>query len=122
MSRKSRKYDKTEHRDARKRYGREVASGRAVCWRCGLAIPVGSKWHVGHSDDGAVIMGPEHARCNLVAQNRVRAARARAFTNGGPMRLPAAPPEPEPRRYSRHWGGSDTFQAWCSECRRMGAA
>jgi hypothetical protein len=100
---------------ARKRYGRDVAAGRASCWRCGGWIAPGSKWHVGHDDAGAAIVGPEHARY------RVRAARARAYTNGDRVEPAAPTPAPEPRRYSRHWGGSDTFEAWCSECRRMGA-
>jgi hypothetical protein len=105
----------------RKRFGREVAAGVASCWRCGLAIAPGSKWHVGHDDAGVAIMGPEHARCNLSAQNRVRAARARACTNGGRAEPAAPAPAPE-RRYSRHWGGSEIYEAWCSECRRMAGA
>lgn len=71
-------------------------------------------------------MGPEHAKCNLAAQNRLRAAKARAFTNGGPVELPEAQPAPEsprpqPRRHSRHWFGSEVFEEWCSECRRLQA-
>jgi len=89
-----RKYDTKEHRSARKRLAREVAAGNASCWRCGDPISAGSKWHVGHDDAGVVIMGPEHAGCNLAAQNRLRAAHARAFTNGGTVRQPYGPKAP----------------------------
>jgi cytochrome c5 len=71
---------------------------------------------------GGTIMGAEHASCNLSAQNRLRAARARAFANGSRAdQLDAPAPAPE-RRYSRHWNGSEVYEAWCSECRKLGAA
>jgi hypothetical protein len=72
-----RKYDERGYRAARARFGRLVASGAGVCWRCGGPIRPGGAWHTGHSDDGRAIMGPEHAGCNLRAQNVLRAARAR---------------------------------------------
>ena len=103
MKPKRRKYDTKEHRSARKRLGREVASGRASCWRCGKPIGPGTLWHVGHDDAGVAIMGAEHAKCNLSAQNRLRAARARAFTNGGSVELAAtaaAAADTAPRRPS----------------------
>jgi hypothetical protein len=110
-----RKYDTKEHRTARKHLGREVASGVALCWRCGRPIAPGSKWHVGHDDAGERIMGAEHASCNLSAQNRVRAARARAFVNGGRAVVPV---ESGPR-WSRHWFGG--FDERCPDCRALSA-
>src|SRR3954468_7627698 len=113
MTPQRRKYDTKQHRNARKRLGRDVAAGGVACWRCGRPIVPGSKWHVGHDDAGVAIMGAEHAVCNLSAQNRVRAARARAFKNGGRMvvlEAPAVSPKPAwdeglRPRWSRHWSG-----------------
>ena len=46
-----------------------VASGRAVCSRCGLPIVPGQAWDVGHTTSLALggdpdDVAPEHARCN----------------------------------------------------------
>jgi hypothetical protein len=75
-------------------------------------------------------MGAEHAACNLSAQNRVRAARARAFTNGGravvpEAEAPPAPPKPtwdegDGPRWSRHWAG-DGYDERCRRCYELGS-
>ena len=54
-----------KHQALRKRLAVLVASGRAVCWRCGRAIYPGQSWDLGHDDrDRTIYRGPEHARCN----------------------------------------------------------
>jgi hypothetical protein len=67
------------HQELRKAYKRYVDAGVASCWRCGERIDPGTPWHLGHSDDGSRYEGPEHQRCNLEAQNRLRAADARRW-------------------------------------------
>jgi hypothetical protein len=106
--RASRRYG-TVRRTLRKRVSQDVGAGTAVCWRCHLPIHPREQWHLGHADDGRHYMGPEHARCNLSAAGKVRAEQL----YGSSVRA---------RRWSRHWGGSDTFEEWCSECRRAGRA
>jgi hypothetical protein len=52
-----------------------VASGLAVCARCGELIAAGEAWDLGHSDDRSRYSGPEHVRCNRGAPNRLRTSR-----------------------------------------------
>ena len=57
-----------QHRALRGRLAITVASGRAVCWRCGLVILPGSSWDLGHDDHNrSIYRGPEHRRCNRSA-------------------------------------------------------
>jgi hypothetical protein len=73
------RYGKT-HRALREHWKRVIDGGGMVaCWRCGDPIRHGMTWHLGHSDDGSRHMGPEHAKCNLRAQNELRAADARRW-------------------------------------------
>lgn len=73
------KYNSAEHKAARKHYAAWIAAGNGRCWRCLLPIPLGSEWHVGHSDDGRTIMGAEHASCNkgAAASKGARVANAK---------------------------------------------
>ena len=67
------------HRKIRERWGQVVARGDGWCQQ-GLPgngssgtcvhrtrwIPPGTAWHLGHADDGETIIGPCHARCNIL--------------------------------------------------------
>lgn len=65
---RAKEYDSAHFRAARLQAKTQVDAGGARCWRCHLPIPPGSNWHLGHHDaDRSVLMGPEHARCNLKA-------------------------------------------------------
>jgi hypothetical protein len=66
------------HKAMRKRYAAEVASGQAVCGRCGNWIEPGEPWDLGHNDDRSGYTGPEHRSCNRRAGGRAGAA----VTNG----------------------------------------
>jgi len=66
----------------RRRVAREVASGLHVCARCFGPILPSDKWHLDHADDGLSYLGPSHARCNLRAQNELRAEDARRWREG----------------------------------------
>lgn len=53
------------HRALREQAAKLVASGRAVCWRCGKPILPWMNWDLGHDDyDRNIYRGPEHAYCN----------------------------------------------------------
>jgi hypothetical protein len=47
-----------------------VASGAAVCARCGEAISPWEEWHLDHNDDRTGYIGPSHAKCNLSAAGK----------------------------------------------------
>jgi len=71
------------HRALRSHWQRVIASGQPVaCWRCKQPVTPGMEWHMGHTDDGSRHAGPEHAKCNLRAQNESRAADARKWRSG----------------------------------------
>jgi hypothetical protein len=58
------------HRKIRASYVSFVASGKAVCWRCGKPIAPNAVWDLGHVDGDPVrYAGPEHARCNRGASS-----------------------------------------------------
>jgi hypothetical protein len=58
------------HRKIRDSYRALVASGEAVCWRCGEPIAPGALWDLGHVDhDPLRYAGPEHAKCNRGAHS-----------------------------------------------------
>lgn len=49
------------HRKLRKMYLPLVASGKAICWRCGEPIAPNGPWDLGHDDDDRTkYRGPEH--------------------------------------------------------------
>ena len=54
-----------------------VAAGLAFCARCGEAIAPDEPWDLGHSDiDRTRYNGPEHARCNRGAVNKLHPSRS----------------------------------------------
>lgn len=59
------------HQKRRRRAARNVAMGRAVCWRCGMPIDPNEPWDLGHDDkDRSITRGPEHLRCNRATSSR----------------------------------------------------
>lgn len=62
-----------QHQTLRNTLRQHVDTGQATCWRCHQPIHPGTPWHLGHDDhDRTVYKGPEHARCNITAANRLR--------------------------------------------------
>lgn len=49
---------------ARRRLEPLVASGLAVCARCGEPIEAGAAWDLDHSDDRSGYLAPSHLKCN----------------------------------------------------------
>lgn len=73
----ARGYGRT-HQAIREKYKYLVATGEAVCARCGYKIKPDDKWDLGHTDDRTAYTGPEHAnRCNRAAGGRKSARLAR---------------------------------------------
>ena len=64
------------HRKLRKRLTPLVASGRALCARCGKPIAPHQLWDLDHCDyDRRQYLGPSHRRCNrATATARARQA------------------------------------------------
>jgi len=60
------------HQKLRQQWKRVVASGAAVCARCGLPIVPGTPWDLGHVDGSGKTLyrGPEHRRCNRATSKR----------------------------------------------------
>jgi hypothetical protein len=55
----------SRHQKLRKQWAPVVGAGLVTCWRCGLRIPPGSRWELGHDDsDRRIWRGPEHFACN----------------------------------------------------------
>jgi hypothetical protein len=52
------------HQAARKRLAQLVASGLAMCARCGVPIAAGAEFDLDHTDDRAGYLGPSHVSCN----------------------------------------------------------
>jgi hypothetical protein len=66
----------TRHKALRKKLAPLVASGRATCARCGLAIGPEEPWDLGHLDnDRNRYGGPEHRACNRATSGRRRQSR-----------------------------------------------
>lgn len=73
--RRNREYGR-RHRKLRQRLAPLVASGKALCARCGRLIAPGAAWDLGHvDDDRARYAGPEHQRCNRATAGRRRRSR-----------------------------------------------
>jgi hypothetical protein len=53
-----------QHQEVRRRVARHVASGNALCARCGLPIDPTDAWDLDHTDDGSGYLGASHASCN----------------------------------------------------------
>lgn len=90
-----------------------------MCARCGEPIDPLEAWDLGHDDlNPGRYAGAEHRACNRRTAGRgateIAAERARRAEQDMVVPLGA--------RHSRHWGGSDTYEESCSECRRLGAA
>jgi hypothetical protein len=59
------------HRQVRKSYARQVATGTVTCARCGGLISPDEDWDLGHNDhDRRQYVGPEHAGCNRATAGR----------------------------------------------------
>lgn len=61
-----------EHKRARRMWLARVELGGVCCARCGLPIPPGSQWHLGHVDGTDEYAGPEHVACNTATQTKGR--------------------------------------------------
>lgn len=61
-------------RRARAQHAPAVASGQALCCRCGRPIMPGSRWHADHwpvsREAGGTATAPAHERCNTRAGGR----------------------------------------------------
>jgi len=71
----------------RAQLARTVATGTAVCWRCGGVIDPREPWDVGHitgrangGNDNPANLAPEHAVCNRRAGQVEGQARRRTRT------------------------------------------
>jgi hypothetical protein len=90
------------HKAMRKRYAAIVASGLAVCARCGRPIMPGTPWDLGHVDGGkSRYRGPEHRSCNRKAGGTQGAE----LTNARPR--PHHQVITAKRRWSRNWNAPD---------------
>jgi hypothetical protein len=68
----------TAHQKLRARLAPIVAAGGYICARCGLLIPPGAPWDLGHADyDRSRYTGPEHRHCNRATAGRHRVRRRR---------------------------------------------
>jgi hypothetical protein len=105
-----------KHKQARKRYAREIEAGLGVCCRCSKPILPDQKWHLDHDATGEDYLGTAHARCNLRAAGRVR---ARQLYGGRPY---ARGTSQEIGTWSRHWGDSSVFDERCRHCLGLGEA
>lgn len=75
--RREREYSSSRHRTLRARFRLVVAAGLAYCARCGDPISPDEPWDLGHDDfDRSRYSGPEHARCNRGAPNKLHPSRA----------------------------------------------
>jgi hypothetical protein len=88
------------HKAIRKRYAALVATGLAVCARCGRPIMPGTPWDLGHVDgDKSRYRGPEHRSCNRKAGGKQGAE----ITNGRPRPHVTG----AKLRWSRNWNAPD---------------
>lgn len=94
-----------EHREMRRRVAAFVASGAAVCSRCGEPIRPDEPFDLDHADNGDGYRGPSHSDCNRAAPNSRRAEPADFRDDPGKSIYWGPPSEPggTPRRWSRRW-------------------
>ena len=59
------------HQKMRRKYASLVASGRALCSRCGELIEPGTPWDLDHDNSRLFYLGPSHVRCNRATNVRV---------------------------------------------------
>jgi hypothetical protein len=80
-SREARGYGST-HKAARERYAALVASGLAMCARCGQPILAGAQFDLDHDDGRGGYIGVSHPTCNRRAGAQVTNGKVRARGNG----------------------------------------
>ncbi len=124
MARRNPRY-RREHDAERKRVARVVASGAAVCSRCGLPILPGQAWDMGHDDSdptGRRYSGPEHSWCNRRAGGRrgraqqlrqAKTSPTRARSDVGPGQIDGERP---PKPAEGFWRWDDRY-GWVSQSR-----
>ena len=70
------------HHATRRAWTPHVEAGVVNCWRCHQPIQPGTRWDLGHRDDGAP-SHPEHITCNrsegATRGNRLREPRSQAW-------------------------------------------
>jgi hypothetical protein len=78
MARRPRRYQR-HHEAERRRLAPFVASGKAICSRCGKVIAKGEPWDLDHAEGGGdgEYLGPSHRRCNRAHLLRKTQARRR---------------------------------------------
>jgi hypothetical protein len=88
------------HQELRRRVGRLVVAGAAVCSRCGEPIDPGEPWDLDHEDNGVGYRGPSHAACN-----RATAKAREEFVDDPERGVFWGPPgvDGKPTRWSRAW-------------------
>lgn len=66
-----------EHQKKRAQYVRQQKEeGYLTCWRCGVMIPDGEPFDLGHDDvDRSVTRGPECVPCNRATSSRAAGRR-----------------------------------------------